>query len=564
MQTLTAQQFTIAKVFCSDYDFVIPDYQRPYAWGKDESVELLDDLTEALDVHDQEPYFLGSIVLKKSEGNPKAEVIDGQQRLTTLTILLAVLRELADDTEGVRTTLGHMVREPGSKLDNLAPKPRLRLRKRDRDFFADHVQTPGALHTLRTLDDNSLTTESQRAVRDNAIELFKRLEAWPPERRDALAGLIRNQVYLVVVTTPDLTSAHRIFSVMNARGLDLTPADIIKSDVIGAIAEDQQEAYSTKWEDAEQQLTRESFRDLFLHTRLIVSKRRGLKDLLTEYRRQVLADYLPDGAATFCDELLFPYARAYDHVLRRDSGPGETWRQVNAWLQRLELVDNQDWRPVALWTMRHHAENPATIESILARLDRLAWSMFLRRTYTTPRVARYIEVLKELDQGLGASAPAFDLDATEIRETVAILDGPVYLTQKTRKNLLLRLDEVLEKHSGVTYEHPIITVEHVLPQNPATDSTWRRDFTDEQRDQWTHRLANLVLLNTWTNSAAQNYDFETKKEKYFRSSTGTAAFSLTTQVLSQQSWDPDLLATRQAELVGHLRQLWNLHQPGSD
>ncbi len=561
MQTLTAHEFTIAKILCSEYDFTIPDYQRPYAWGKEEALDLLGDLDDALKRDTSEPYFLGSIVLVKSEVDARAEVIDGQQRLTTLTILLAVLRDLTED-DGVRTQLADMVREPGSKLDNLDPKSRLRLRKKDADFFSTHVQTPGATTDLVKLDDNSLATEAQESIRENTAAIRAQLLTWGADRRDALASLVRNRVFLVVVKTPDLVSAHRIFSVMNARGLDLTPADIIKATVIGDAPDASQETYATKWEDAEQQVGRSAFKDLFLHTRLIVSKKRAEKELLTEYESQVLPAYLPQNATGFCDDLLFPYARAYDHLLRRDNGPGESWQSVNAQLQRLELLDNQDWRPVALWAMRWHSDEPAVIDAVLRRLDRLASSMFLRRVYTTPRVQHYIEVLKELDDGAGASAAAFDLTDAEIADTVSALDGEVYLTQKTRKFILLRLNEVLEKHAGVTYEHSIITVEHVLPQNPKDDSEWRKSFDELQRHTWTHRLANLVLLNTWTNSAAQNYDFGVKKAKYFSTDMGTAAFSLTTQVLTHDTWTPEVLDARQKKLLDLLRALWVLEPTG--
>ncbi|WP_202971195.1 HNH endonuclease family protein [Saccharothrix sp. ALI-22-I] len=73
----------------------------------------------------------------------------------------------------------------------------------------------------------------------------------------------------------------------------------------------------------------------------------------------------------------------------------------------------------------------------------------------------------------------------------------------------------LTRRPGVTYDHKLITVEHVLPQTPGQDSQWLGLFDDDQRARWTHRIANLVLLNHEKNSEAQNYDFETKKQKYF-------------------------------------------------
>jgi hypothetical protein len=110
----------------------------------------------------------------------------------------------------------------------------------------------------------------------------------------------------------------------------------------------------------------------------------------------------------------------------------------------------------------------------------------------------------------------------------------------------------------VTHDYPLITVEHVLPQSPPDGSTWRTWFTDEQRDYWVHRLANLVLLTRRKNSEASNYDFETKKAKYFTTKTGVSPFPLTTQVLAQKEWTPALLENRQSTLVSALSEQWRL------
>lgn len=130
------------KVLSSDYDFHIPDYQRPYAWQQEQAAQLLTDLLEALDRSTHEPYFLGSIVLVKEAGNPESDVIDGQQRLTTLTILLSVLRDLTLDAE-LCSDLDRLVMEPGAKIRGLDPRPRLTMRSRDADFFEKYVQTKG-------------------------------------------------------------------------------------------------------------------------------------------------------------------------------------------------------------------------------------------------------------------------------------------------------------------------------------------------------------------------------------------------------------------------------------
>lgn len=558
MKQLEAGELPLSKVFSSDFDFLIPDYQRPYAWGTEEALQLLDDLEDSLTRNVDEPYFLGSVVLVKVKGEPRSEVIDGQQRLTTLTILLALLRDLTGNAD-LAKELGEFVQEPGSIVLGKQAKPRLGLRTRDAAFFAKHVQAPAQLLALMSLDDNGLKTDAQKAVRDNAAALHKRLSQWSEEKRQQLAAMLGLRTYLVVVSTPDLASAHRIFSVMNARGLDLSAADIFKSLVIGAVPNEHKGSYAEKWEDAEQDLGREAFADLFLHIRTIVAKTRAQRELLKEFPEQVLNAYLPDRAREFVDTVLLPYSEANERLLNQDFGGGQTWESVNAWLRRLVQLDNNDWRPPALWALRHHGDDPAFLNSFLARLERLAASMLLRRVYATPRVQRYIELLKELESGAGLAASSFDLTSEELAETRARIAGDLYLVRAVRKYVLLRLDEALAKSPGVAYNHGLITVEHVLPQNPQSDSKWLSDFDEDQREAWTHKIANLVLLNRAKNSEAQNYDFADKKAKYFTSHNGVATFALTSQVLGTPVWTPDVLEDRQGMLVTALSNEWSLH-----
>ncbi|XTZ14381.1 DUF262 domain-containing protein [Micromonospora echinospora] len=557
MQPLEAHEFPLHKIFCSEYDFRVPDYQRPYAWGTEQAGQLLDDLVEALERSSDEPYFLGSVVLVKRKGDALADVIDGQQRLTTLTILLAVLRDLSADA-GLRSELSKMLVEPGSPILQLQPKPRLSLRKRDAHFFASHVQTTGAIPGLLAMKPDAFKTDAQAAVHANARLLHERLAGWSEERRLRLIQMLGSQTFLVVVSTPDLHSAHRIFSVMNARGLDLTPADIFKSQIIGALDDQVSDTYAARWEDAEQALGRDDFTDLFLHIRMIFAKKRAERELLKEFPEQVLASYLPGNAAGFIDEVLVPFADAYEQIRDQAYTSIAGAEAVNSWFRRLARLDNNDWRPPALWALRHHADDPVWLDKFLQSLERLAASMLIRRVYATPRALRYASLLRELADGHGLAAPSFELMPAEKDETLARLDGDIYSAGKVCKYVLLRLDEVIGQNPGVTHDHPRITIEHVLPQKPAASAQWRVTFDDEERSYWTNRLGNLVLLNRTKNSQAQNYDFAKKKDVYFKSKKGVPTFALTIQVLAENEWTPALVQKRQDNLLESLRSEWSL------
>jgi hypothetical protein len=557
MKQLEANEYAVQKVMSREFQFRVPEYQRPYAWETEQALQLFDDLTGAFEQDTDEPYFLGSIVLVKASGVPESEVIDGQQRLTTLSILLAVIRDLVAD-EKFAEGIDELLREQGNVFADNTAYPRLSLRNRDTDFFETWVQHPGNIEKLVMLSDNDLRNDAQKAVRDNAKSLLSRLERWTQDQLTTFVKRVVSRTYLVVVSTPDLQSAHRIFSVMNSRGLDLSPADIFKSLVIGDLMDDGTEAYAEKWEDAEQDLGREPFADLFLHIRMIYAKERGRRELLKEFPEQVLTHFRPDKGKEFVDDVVVPYAAAYGSIEKQDYSAATGAESVNQWLKRLVQLDNNDWRPVALWAMRHHGNDPVLLSELLANLERLAASMLLRRVYATPRAQRYAELLAQLDGGAGVDAPAFQLTDEEKADTRKRLDGEIYLVTKVRKYVLLRLDEAIAQNPGVSYDHKIITVEHVLPQQPAADSEWLQAFDTAQRDYWTHRLGNLLLLNRTKNAEAQNYDFEKKKEKYFSSKNGVSKFALTTQVLNTPVWTPEVVRRRHQDLLGVLVREWGL------
>ena len=559
LNRIEAKEISVGKLFHSgDYEFEIPEYQRPYAWGAGESLQLLSDLAGALERDTEEPYFLGSIVLVKAPGDPRSEVIDGQQRLTTLTILLALLRDLVE-SESLRRSIHQLLETEALEWDNVPAKPRLRIRPRDTHFFHTHVQTPGAIQTLIGLSDNVPETDSQKRIRNNAKALYEELVEWDQDQLRELFKLIAGRAYLVTVSTPDLNSAYRIFSVMNARGLPLSPQDIFKSQVVGSIAEHEKQRHAEVWENLEEELGRKEFGDLFLYIRAIKSHTRAVKGLLQEFPEQVLNAYLPDNGTGFIREVLEPYAKADIRMLAQDfHGDDPRWRELNNWLKRLDQLDNDDWRPPALWALKEQGEDVEFLVQFMAKLERLAASMLLRRVYATPRQQRYMELLKQLADGDGLQAGAFELSDAERKETLDRINGELYLATRVRKYVLLRLDSVLAQDPGASYDHRTITVEHVLPQHPPLESQWTRDFTEEEAEQWTHRLGNLLLLNRRSNSRAQNYDFAVKKDKYFTSDQGVAVFALTTQVLKEPVWTPEVIADRQRYLVGTLAREWDL------
>ena len=552
-ETIRAAELQMLDIFDDKYRFTIPNYQRPYSWTTEQTSELLDDLLYAVrqsnNLDTPSPYFLGSVVIIKDDTLPRAEVVDGQQRLTTLTILLCALRELAGDST---SELDLYIRTPERPLAGITGDYRLTVRQRDSKFFQDNIQKIGKLKTFISHPPSDMH-DSQQRMHENAECLWQVLLKLIPQERTALASFIIQHCYLVVVSTTDQDSAYRIFSVLNDRGLDLSPTDILKANIIGGLEADSHDEYTETWEDLEENLTREGFRSLFTHIRMIRAKDKARGELNKEFQEHVLK--CVDGKS-FIDDVLKPYADAFERVTL--PGPSQSNQDVSFYLENLGRLDNSDWIPPAMEFFKRNPENPEPTGRFLCDLERLAYGMFILRQDINRRIRRYADLIRAIEDGddLFVKGP-LQLSSDEKSEILEKLDGPIYSQLRVRRQLMLRLDSLLAD-TGVTFQHKIVSIEHVLPQNPRSGSQWLKWFPDEDlRDYWTHRLANLVLLSRRKNSQANNRDFNDKKKTYFMRG-GVAHFALTTQVVNEPKWTPEVLERLQADLMNRLKQEWRL------
>lgn len=566
-KTLEAHDKLIREIFEGSYQFEIPDYQRPYAWTTEQATELFDDLYSAMqDARANgatSQYFLGSIVLIKNDRDPKAMVVDGQQRLTTLTILFAALRaawEAANYPPGVKSVTPFLYEE-GDEMLGKATGYRFTAREEDATFFRQYIQEPGGIAQLVASTDK--LKDSRLRYRENATLLLEKAKALSPDDLNALWKFLANDCSLVVISTPDLEAAYRIFSVLNNRGLDLAPIDIIKAEVLGSIrrigGEDKARAYSKKWSAIESQLGRDAFGELFGHIRTIYAKQKQRATLVKEFQEYVTEYKTP---ADLIDNVIQPYAEVWDFVRDADFEATEHAETINDYLSWLNRVDFKDWVPPALVYFKRFRQQPKLLAEFFQSLERLTYFLLVTKVGINERIETYAALTKEIEpetfKGDLAALTTLTLTDAQKRKFVAALDGDVYDDlPKARMALVLRL-ESLVRAPGVQLQDAV-SLEHVLPQTPPDGSDWIKWFPDEdERNGWTHRLANLVPLDRKKNSSASNYDFAKKKDAYFRGKGTASPFVLTQEVRSEKEWTPTLLAVRQKRLVGVLKDHWNL------
>jgi len=557
--TIHAIEKALFRVLSNDFAFAIPPYQRPYAWTTDQASELFTDLLAFLGndvqpIEEVNPYFLGSIVLIKGEDSPEADIVDGQQRLTTLTILLAVLRSLVQDDYADELT--KFIYERGNLIVGTPNRYRLKLRERDELFFREYIQDEKGLPRLLQLDSAQLT-DSRKNIQANARYFVEAVASLSDVQRIRLLQYLMRRCFLVVVSTPDLDSAYRIFSVLNARGLDLRLTDLLKAEIVGAIPKEHQEKYTKIWEDEEEDLGREVFQELFAHIRMIYRKTKLRETALNEFRKHIQPQREPQK---FIDEVLKPYSDALEIIKTATYQSEKNAELVNSLFRWLNQIDNFDWVPPAILYLSQNLQFPDKLRQFFRDLERLAAGLMIFRADINYRIERYGRILTAIQENanLTAADAPLQLTADEVGQIVKVLDGDLYLITRIRQYVLLRLDSTLAQGEA-TYDYPIISVEHVLPQNPSKGSVWLDWFpVEEDRARYTHRIGNLALLSRKKNAQAQNYDFDKKKESYFATSKGVSPFALTTQVLRKTEWTPAVINHRQKELVQKLRALWRL------
>ena len=504
-------------------------------------------------------YFLGSIVLIKDDDKPASEVIDGQQRLTTLTILLAALTSKLSGEE--KSDFKTYIIEPGRASQGIASKPRLCLRPRDSEFFKKYIQGMD-FDALQKLDADNQDTEAKTNIIKNTRLLLQKIEAVlkTPEQITAFGAFLVQRCFLVVVSTPTKASAFRVFSVMNSRGMSLLVTDIIKADIIGAVPDALKQKYTDKWEEMEAELTRTGFNDLFSQIRMITMKVKAKKSLQEEFYKFVLPDVDDKTSVSFIDNVLEPFSEAYSVIKNSEYSSSAGADAVNDILCWLNRIDNSDWLPVAMVYYVKKSDDAAAMNAFLRKLERLAAFMRACSWDVNYRIERYANVLKELETiDNDTFGNAIELTNDEIDEFIKTLNSDMYTMVANKRNyLILRLDSFVSD-GAAKYDSKILTIEHVLPQTIKPGSEWDKLWPDElERAQWLHKIGNLLPLTKRHNSEAQNYDFSVKKDKYFKGKSGTTTYALTTQVLSFQEWTPEIVEQRQKELISKYTECWNL------
>ncbi len=555
---INAEVLRIRDVFSAANDIRVPPFQRSFAWGDEETGALIKDLLDAF--RNTVIYFLGATVVIRPRGRGPSDVVDGQQRLTTLTIILAVLRDLAkssDEQALLHTMIGH---ETMGMMFGGGQRWRVTLNTLDTPFFRMHVQARGSTNDQDRIREAAHDTRSESQARLAAAVnyIYDELSDMSDEERSRFAQWLLDEVTIVRVRVSEYSTAYKVFQSLNQRGKPLSDHDILKSALFerAGFTPDEAIEQSVRWNTYTNRLSDKGFGDMLKQVRAIYD--RNQVGELVDGLLQSIMQRMP--VSTFLNEKLPRFVDAYDALVNGNTQGIKLGAEALKRLCFLRSIHHESWRaPAILFLVDNPLDpkDPETADRFFWALDRLAYMLQYSIKDREFRQRRYRKVLDAMERPGELFEPdsPLDLSANERGEFIERLRGR-FPNFKQRRALLMRFSGAVP---GGTAIEPAsdATVEHILPRTPPKGSDWYDEWSKARdRDELTECIGNFTLLTHAENQEADRKSFPEKLAIYFRKDS--PSFALTNDLKGRSRWTPDDVRVRRDQLIDHLVKDWSL------
>lgn len=546
-----------SKVIGNAAQFVIPVFQRDYSWTESECEQLWHDILRIADEPGERGHFMGSVVYISTEDISSSFtqwlLIDGQQRVTTLSLLAAAMRDHIRDTDWVGTEDGPTARKVENYFLRNAEEEgersyKLKLRRHDQA-------------TLRAiLDDEEMPREISERVRDNYEFYREQLKDADPE---AVYHGMRRLIVVDVTLDRGVDDPQLIFESLNSTGMDLSQSDLIRNFVLMRLDEgDQTRLYEQFWSRIEalfrgSEKTFDAFVRDYLALRTEASKQEKADQIYFAFRREFgsIGRDVPKLEEMLAELLRF--ARHHAAFSIGENGP-EPLREPLARLRRQSdvlgplIIQLFQCHDAGTLSTQQFSEAIGLLESyafrraICGEQSKSYWQIFANLAYRLDRE----RPLESLMVGLARQRDSYRFPGNEeFRRTLE--EGSLY-----GKRVCFDLLDRLENHgSNEPTNTSKYTVEHIMPQNEQLDRSWREMLGDNWREiqqTWLHRLGNLTL--TGYNSTYSDRSFKDKKT--IKGGFKESSVRLNKFVREQQQWTAAEMEKRGKQLAARAVSIW--------
>jgi len=560
---------TYRKLMGNGLTYRIPRFQRDYSWTEEEWEDLWMDLLGTIKPGGEPAHYMGYLVLQ-SENDKVFDVIDGQQRLTTLSlIVLAVLKNLqriiaeGTDAERNRQRLEQIRQTYVGYLDpvTLVPRSKLVLNRNNDHYFQTYLVPLGPL----PVRGFRAAAHSRR----NALEWLEKRVADHVSKAEgdkgvALAQLVESlsdKLFFTVITVTDELNAYKVFETLNARGVRLSATDLLKNYLFSVLHKDGQHEHEMKaledrWEAMVGRLGSESFPDflrahwnsrhsfvrlteLFKTIRARIATREAVFDLIRRMEEDVDV-YMA---------LTQPEASPWAPTLKRYAG-------------ELRMFNVRQPFPLLMAARRSFGDQE--FESLLRASAIISFRYNVIGNLPTNAQERvYNHLAQRLARGeltdLGAVlTPMASIYPGDEGFRAAFAEKTLRTTQSRNRRIVRYVLCALEKRltgAALDFDSDSFNLEHILPEHP--EAGWEA-FSDDEVEALVYRLGNLVLLARGANRDLGHAPYLEKKAAYADSS-----FGVTKKIAEDNAeWTPERLAARQQWMANQATAIWRIDQLG--
>lgn len=541
--------------------FVIPEYQRPYAWTEEQVETLFEDLWEFTTisggVERESSYFLGSVVSYENE-NGEQEIIDGQQRITSLFLLLrAIYTKLVATPESERT----------AEANNFIGKIEPTIWRTDKltgtvDFknilLTSRVVNNEGNEILRAILESGKTDEN---AKDNYSrnyryfqKLFDRHSTENPLMIYQFIYAVLNQAILLPITADTQDTALTIFSTLNDRGLPLSDADIFKAKIYNQLEVEAKKVFIERWKDLDEQATdaNESIQQLFYYNMFYyraldqdtntttpgVRKYYSANKFERLYKKELL-------------ETLFVILNLWKVVNKGEEIEGEAWSKNNKIKQTLDILTsypNEFWKyPVVIYYVCYR--NEENFETRFARfLNKLLMELMTKYLMMPTINAVKPDILKLNSAIVASNVPIFEFKTVDVTQLEPYIHNP----NRNAVRMLLKT---------LAYEHQDELlpakweIEHIFPQK------WQTNYFPKESDstikEKIEHIGNKLPFEKKLNIVAGNGYFSKKKKEYTLSKIAITNTMGRSEVMD---WDLDSIMKRDLRISDEMAEIfdrWN-------
>ena len=598
MSRIITHRYSIEEAFRECF-YVVPDYQREYVWTEKEVNQLLEDINEQIDTNSEQEYFIGTILVSPTKENTHYEIIDGQQRLTTLFLLLCVLRHLLQNEPKMQAHITNLLKttytdKQGDIKNVLKLEPRYENGEKIINTLIERNSDPQSARTeIQSLGIGSFGSLENLLNAYTTLYNHIRENYETSEKLKSYWTYLSNNVVFIQVST-NVSSALKIFETINERGIGLNPMDLLKNLLFSHVEQVQFNLLKDEWKKITKPLEQQKEKPLrFLRYFLManypikgarggaVVREDGIYDWLTEENNAALCGY-PQDPFGFVQKI----ADNANHYINLVNGLGNDGK-TSPVMHNLKRLTGESFSLHYVLLLAAVSLPKNLFEHFVVQLECFLFYYLFTKTTTKNLEALFSQWADELRHIAAESSTEKQKeqlnefiitrfnksitektqDLTEALQRLSLGSIPQYRI----RYFLARLAQYADypnsriRMLGSIEPYSKLSIEYILPNHPSIGQIkrWRAGNPDADYNEYKNRLGNLTLMES-PYKAVPDDDYYAAKSEAYRNSDYYLTRSLIELTPSNRilrpfpGWDSRAIEKRQDMYTRLALETWKI------